>query len=501
MAFIRRYKKGGRTYLAEVENVREGGRVVQRFLRYVGREADGKTVLSCSISEAEVESVKLFGPLMVLHSIAAHIGLPEILGEYCAEILSMVYAHCLDYRSLNQMKHWYERTDLSLILKLDDLTEKRLVGALDALESEAMEGHQQTIFERVKDYLGIKPKGVVYDVTNTYFYGRKCELARYGHDKEQRKGYPLVQIGLVVTQEHGIPILHKTFPGNVHDSRTFADISKSLEPLGIKGGIAVMDRGVTSGENTDFLSDSRWKVLCGIKLDAGIRNLLGPDFQAQDLCTLGNRIRMNQTVFYCNERPYKHGNTDGRLICCFNRRKAQDAEESRYDEIQSAQRRLSEGKTIKPDIQPFFAKNGRVLESKLNQERRFDGTSFIFTTSNLTVTQAVFAYFDKDVVEKCFQSLKGVVRLRPVRHWLYNRVEAHIFICYLSCLLLSILKMKVARLEISEQSALRELDGLYRVYLRDPQNGFKMSRLVALTRTQEKILRAIDKHLVKSCSE
>jgi transposase len=501
MAFIRKYNKGGKTYLAEVENVREGGRVVQRFLRYVGREADGKTILSCSMSEAQVESVKLFGPLMVLHSIAASIGLPEILGEYSAEILSMVYAHCLDYKSLNQMKCWYERTDLSLILNLADLTERRLVSALDALESDPMLHRQQTIFERVKEYLGIKPKGVVYDVTNTYFYGKKCDLARCGHDKEQRKGYPLVQIGLVVTQEHGIPILHKTFPGNVHDSRTFADISKSLEPLGIKGGIAVMDRGVTSGENTDFLNDSQWKVLCGIKLDPGIRKALGSDFQAQDLCSLGNRIRMHQTVFYCNERPYKHGNTRGRLISCFNRRKAQDAEESRYDEIQAAQSRLSQGKTIKPDIQPFFTKNGRVLESKLNEERRFDGTSFIFTTSDLTVAQAVFAYFDKDVVEKCFQSLKGVVRLRPVRHWLYNRVEAHIFICYLSCLLLSILKMKVAGLEMSEQSALRELDGLYRIYLRDPKNGFKVGRLVALTRIQEKILRSVSKDLVKTCSE
>ena len=501
MAFIRRYKKGDKTYLAEVENIRQGGRVVQRFLRYVGREADGKTILSCSISEAQVESVKLFGPLMVLHSIAANIGLPEILGEYSSEILSMVYAHCLDYKSLNQMKHWYERTDLSLILGLTDLTEKRLVSSLDALESDQMVDRQQTIFERVKGYLGIKPKGVVYDVTNTYFYGKKCDLARYGHDKEQRKGYPLVQIGLVVTQENGIPILHKTFPGNVHDSRTFTDISKSLQRLGIKGGIAVMDRGVTSGENTDFLSDSQWKVLCGMKLDLGIRKALGPDFQAQDLCSLGNRIRMNQTVFYCNERPYKHGGTQGRLISCFNRQKAHDAEESRYDEIQAAQIRLSRGKTIKPDIQPFFAKNGRVLKSKLNEERRFDGISFIFTTSDLTIAEAVFAYFDKDVVEKCFQSLKGIIRLRPVRHWLYNRVEAHIFICYLSCLLLSILKMKVAPLEMSEQSALRELDGLYRIYLRDPKNGFKISRLVALTRTQESILRSVEKDLVKTCSE
>jgi transposase len=210
---------------------------------------------------------------------------------------------------------------------------------------------------------------------------------------------------------------------------------------------------------------------------------------------------MNQTVFYCNERPYKHGGTQGRLISCFNRQKAHDAEESRYDEIQAAQIRLSRGKTIKPDIQPFFAKNGRVLKSKLNEERRFDGISFIFTTSDLTIAEAVFAYFDKDVVEKCFQSLKGIIRLRPVRHWLYNRVEAHIFICYLSCLLLSILKMKVAPLEMSEQSALRELDGLYRIYLRDPKNGFKISRLVALTRTQESILRSVEKDLVKTCSE
>jgi transposase len=501
MSFIRRYKKNGKTYLAEVESRRIKGRVVQRFLRYIGREADGKTILSCSVSEAQVESVKLYGPLMVLHSIAQSIGLPELLGEYSAEILSMVYAHCLDYKSLNQMRHWYERTDLGFILKLDDLTERRLVNALDALESKQLHRQQQMIFERVKSYLGIKPNGVIYDVTNTYFYGKRCSLARYGHDKEQRKGYPLIQIGLVVTQEHGIPIMHKTFPGNVHDSRTFADVSKSLAHWGIREGIAVMDRGITSSENTDFLDESQWKVLCGMKLDAGIKKLLGKDFQAQELCQIGNRVRMNQTVFYCSERPYRHGATKGRLFSCFNRHKAQEAEESRYDEIQCAQSRLLEGKTIKPDVQPFFGKDGRVLASRLNAERRFDGMSFIFTTSKLTIPQAVFAYFDKDVVEKCFQSLKGVVRLRPVRHWLYNRVEAHVFICYLSSLLLSILKLKVAKLDMSDQVALRELDGLYRIYLRDPANNFRIGRLVALSRLQEKILRAVDKKLLKACSE
>ena len=106
-----------------------------------------------------------------------------------------------------------------------------------------------------------------------------------------------------------------------------------------------------------------------------------------------------------------------------------------------------------------------------------------------------------DVVEKCFQSLKGVVHLRPIRHWLYNRVEAHIFICYLACLILSVLKEKVSPLGMSFQTALDELDGLYRVYLKDPKNNFKIDRLVALTKKQEEILKAVDRELLKKCSQ
>ena len=50
MSFIRRIKRQGRVYLAEVENKR-----VQRHIRYLGREADGKTLLAASLSEVEVE--------------------------------------------------------------------------------------------------------------------------------------------------------------------------------------------------------------------------------------------------------------------------------------------------------------------------------------------------------------------------------------------------------------------------------------------------------------
>ena len=67
VSFIRKIKRNGRVYLAEVENRWVNGKVVQRHIRYVGREADCKTILAASLSEAEVEQVKLYGPLLVLH--------------------------------------------------------------------------------------------------------------------------------------------------------------------------------------------------------------------------------------------------------------------------------------------------------------------------------------------------------------------------------------------------------------------------------------------------
>ena len=123
MSYIRRIKRGDKVYLAEVEGKRINGKVVQKHIRYIGKEVNKETVISISSKDLEVKDVKIHGPLFVLHEIATEINLPEILGEYSSEILSMVYAHCMDYKSVNNMPDWYERTDLNTILDLEGVTE------------------------------------------------------------------------------------------------------------------------------------------------------------------------------------------------------------------------------------------------------------------------------------------------------------------------------------------------------------------------------------------
>lgn len=501
MSFIRRFKKNGKVYLAEVESKRVDGKVKTKYIKYLGKEADGKTILSSSISNASIDKIKLYGPLMLLNHLAQEIYLSEILGEYGDEILSLVYAHCLDYKSINRMKHWFERTDLNMILDIDGLTEARLLAALDSLEEKSPEFLQRKIFEEVQKKYKLEVKGLLYDVTNTYLFGKNCSIARLGKSKEGRNGKPLIQIGLGVTQKEGIPVFHKVYDGNTHDSRTFQDAITYFEDYKIKDGIFVFDRGITSKEAQTYMKKIKWKVLCGFSLTDRLKEIIQAEVENKSFSEIKNRVRLNKTMFHVVQKEYVIGDVKGKLAICFNEQQRLDLNSSLYDEIMHAKLLLSNKKNIKSGLEKFFTKSGKLLTEQIEHEEKFHGYSCIFTTAKLTSDQMVHHYFEKDLVEKAFQSLKGIVRLRPIRHWLYNRVIAHVFICYLSYLLLSILKLRLAKINLSPVKALQELDTLYKVYMSDSKKGFEVSRVVALNKMQEKILKTVDKKLIQVCSE
>ena len=498
MSFIRRIKRKGRVYLAEVQNQWIKGKCVQRHLRYVGREADGQTLLAASLSEVEVDHVKLYGPLLVLHHLAQEIHLADQLGTYSPEILSLVYAHCLDYRSLNYMPSWFERTDLNLLLPLEGLTERRLVGALESLETLDAEAWQRRLFESVCHQYRLRPRGAIYDVTNTYLYGRQCPLAKPGHDKEAVKGRPLIQIGLGVTQAEGFPLFHKVFDGNVHDARTLQDLATLFGSYHLGPGLFIYDRGIVSGRNLQDIKRLRWDTLCGMPLNDNLKKFWRPWADPQQLMQLSQRQRVGPTIFYTGVQPYQLDGVRGRLALCLNERHQRDARASRRDEVLAAQKLLAQGKAIKPGLERFFDSHGRLLPGPLAAAEEFDGYSCVFCTRPLPQDQMLSLYFDKDVVEKAFRSLKGITQVRPIRHWLAEHVHAHVFLCYLAYLLLSLLQYRLRKTEFTAESALLELGTMYKVYLRDAKHRFQLSRVVTLTKKQETILRAIDKSLLKS---
>ena len=387
MSFIRKIRRGDKVYLAEVRNRRVGPKVVQEFIRYVGKEADGRTVLSTSMSDVQVDHVKLYGPLLVLHHLAQEIQLPEQLGPYSQEILSLVYAHCLDYRSLNHMPSWLERTDLNFLLDLEGLTQKRLLGALESLAALDAEAWQRHVFERVCRQYRLRPSGVIYDVTNTYLYGHHCPLAKPGKDKEEVKGRPLIQIGLGVTQAEGFPLFHKVFDGNVADARTLQDLVTTFRRYRMGSGLFIYDRGITSGRNLNDLKELHWDTLCGVPLNETLKKFWRPWAKPEQLLQFAHRHRIGQSVFYTCQRSYQIDGVRGHLVLCLNERRQREGRESRRDEVVYAQKLLAQGKSIKTGLERFFNARGQLLTDRLATTEEFEGYSCVFCTRRMPVNQ------------------------------------------------------------------------------------------------------------------
>jgi len=367
---------------------------------------------------------------------------------------------------------------------------------LDYLEGLPAEAWQQEMFESVCRHYRLRPAGVVYDVTNTYLYGRSCSLGKLGKDKEGVKGRPLIQIGLAITQEEGFPLFHKVFDGNVHDARTLRDLVTQFGYYRLGPGLFIYDRGIVSKRNLKDVKDLHWDTLCGVPLNPALKKIWRPWANPERMLEFSNRVQVGSSVFYAALRPYKIDGVRGKLALCLNQRRQHDARESRRSEIVCAQKLLAQGKAIRPGLRSLFDAQNRLRPDQLAAAEEFHGYSCIFCTRPVTPQQMLPLYFDKDLIEKAFRSLQGITQWRPVRHWLAERVRAHVCLCYLAYLLLSLLRYHLRYTEFTAERGLNELSTMYKVYLRDSQHRFHLSRTVALTKNQELILKTIDKSLL-----
>jgi len=124
------------------------------------------------------------------------------------------------------------------VLGFTTVDEQELYGALDWLVEEQ---------ERIESVLARRhlKNGtlVLYDVTSTYFEGRTCPLAQFGHDRDGKGKLQLV-FGLLCTAE-GCPVAVEVFEGNVGDPSTLpSQISKIKGRFELERVVLVGDRGM-----------------------------------------------------------------------------------------------------------------------------------------------------------------------------------------------------------------------------------------------------------------
>ena len=448
MTFIRKLKVGDKIYLAEVKSVRENGKVKQKFIKYLGREMDGKPIRKAEINNIKIKSVKRSLDVLAIDKLAEQLTIKSIKNKY---FLSLIYSQLLEKRSISKIEEWIDYTEIPEVLAIDKLSTKDLYESLTEIsegEFINIDKNMHLIFNQLEDIKDI----AVIDVTDTYFEGKSLDIKkRKGKDGKVRR---LVQIGLATTFENGFPIFHKNYQGNLSGVHILKDMSLEVKEMGLNS--VIMDRGMMSLENLKVISSLELNLIAGLRKN----NTLIRDFiykiNKEEIYSLKNMVRLKNTKVFIETFDYMKG----KLIIVYN-----------------------------PSIE--------LIKKNQNFEKGFDsskdlGFSLVFHNTNYSSEEVVKKYYEKEIIERAFKQMKGILNLRPIRVWLTEHIEGHIKICYLAYAILSFMNYKLKKIKVSAIDALDSLKHGYKVSLFDKKNSFSWDLLVPLKPKQKKILDALD---------
>src|SRR2546425_1281229 len=124
---------------------------------------------------------------------------------------------------------------------------------------------EQHLVARLGELFALDYDLLLYDVTSTYFEGQAegNPLAQRGYSRDHRPDCKQVCLALVVTRD-GMPLGYEVFAGNRTDVTTVEEIVEAMEArYGVAQRIWVMDRGMTSEDNLEWLRESGRGYLVG----------------------------------------------------------------------------------------------------------------------------------------------------------------------------------------------------------------------------------------------
>jgi hypothetical protein len=296
----------------------------------------------------------------------------------------------------------------------------------------------------------------LYDLTSSYFEGRKCPLAKMGHNRDGKKGKLQIVFGLLTNGE-GCPVAVEVFPGNTGDPKTVvAQVDKLRERFGLKRIVLVGDRGMLTSariredlqtaEGLAWITALRSPAIQGLVKSGALQLSL---FDEKDLAEISSRDFPGE-----------------RLIACRNPFLLQDRARTRSELLQATEEGLAKiAAATQRAKRPLQGKEaialrvGHVIgrfkmekhfhftitdhsfryerdEESIAREAALDGVYVIRTSvpsDALSAQDAVRWYKRLATVERAFRSIKTVdLQVRPINHHKEERVRAHVLLCMLA---------------------------------------------------------------------
>ena len=451
------------------ESYRQGGKVCKRtlcnlsdwppaYIEGLRGVLKGGTVISPERDAFAVIRSLPHGHVAAALGTARKIGLDRILGpdgNRCRDlVLAMIVSRILEPTSklaaARALSPQTASSSLGTVLGLDAVDEDELYSALDWLlvRQPAIE---TALAKRHLSHGTL----VLYDVSSSYMEGRCCPLARRGYSRDGRKGTLQIVYGLLCAPD-GCPVAIEVFDGNTSDPKTLAaQIDKLKQRFGLEHVVLVGDRGmITQARITDEVRAAGLDWITALRAPAikalmesgtlqltlfdqrDMASITAPDYPGERLVVCRNpdlateRARKREDLLAATERDL------ARIQAAVARKRA--PLRGAADIGLAAGAVINAHKMAKhfdlaiTDTSFGFARKRDAIAA----EAATDGLYVVRTrlpAETLDDAATVRSYKSLAQVERAFRCIKTVdLQIRPVHHWLADRVRAHVFLCMLA---------------------------------------------------------------------
>src|ERR1700678_377091 len=426
----------------------EGLRGVLRGGTVIAAERDAFTVLR-SLPHGHVASAL---------GTARRIGLDRLLGpdgNRCRDlVLALLISRILDPASklaaARALSPATAASSLGEVLGLGEVDEDELYAALDWL-LERQPAIEATLARRHLTNGTL----VLYDVSSSYMEGRCCPLAKRGYSRDGKKGTLQIVYGLLCAPD-GCPVAIEVFDGNTGDPTTLApQINKLKQRFGLDHVVLVGDRGmITEARITEDIKSAGLDWITALRAPAiqelvksgalqlslfdqrDMASITSPDFPGERLIVCRNpdlaaqRTRKRQELLAATERDLV------RIQAAVARKRkplrgAAQIALTVGAVIEQHKMRKHFDLTITDHSFAFARKTAEIAA-----EAATDGIYIVRTSLTAGVMDdaaTVRSYKSLSQVERAFRCIKTVdLHVRPIYHWLADRVRAHVLLCMLA---------------------------------------------------------------------
>jgi len=303
--------KSPRKTVQIVESVRDGDKVKQRIVRYVGVAADDfeleKLKDLAEHIKARIEHEKtpfLFPPEeMAEMAIASRkqaekdkeaihvnlkelkeeqrsiIGIHEIYGQVYQELgFDSVLPNRRNKRPAQLLKHIVmarianPSSKRRAVMNLErdfgiSLNLHHVYRMMDKINDEAVERLQKSSFQTTQDLLGGKVDVIFVDATTLYFESfHEDDFKKNGYSKDLKFNQPQVLFALMVTKE-GLPLGYEAFPGSTYEGNVLLPLLERVKKrFAIDKVIFVADSGLLNNNNLTLLERAGYEYIIGARL-------------------------------------------------------------------------------------------------------------------------------------------------------------------------------------------------------------------------------------------